>query len=64
MDWCERCGKWFVRRTGRATTHGVSGRGMFSEPGVGVCGDCLRYGEWVDEVGMVRTGPKDTYDAE
>lgn len=59
MDWCERCGRYFVRKTGLPVNHGVRGRGPVVEAAESVCSDCLRHGEWIDEYGQVRTGPRE-----
>lgn len=60
MDWCERCGRYFIVRTQTPVTHGIGARGTFREPGVSVCDSCLSHGEWLDENNMVRTGPRPT----
>lgn len=60
MDWCERCGRYFVRRTGKPLVHGIAARGVVvTDPSTSVCSGCLKYGEWIDETGVVRTGPKE-----
>lgn len=59
MEWCERCGRYFARRSGKAIKTSARARGPVRDITDSVCDDCLRYGEWFDESGRVRTGPRD-----
>lgn len=60
MDWCERCGRYFLVRSQQYVRSGIGGRGMFREPGESICDSCLKHNEWVDETGAVRTDARPT----